>query len=50
MTDEEALKIYEEMEEFFGELPNFEHHPIQFASKVRIFKYYKERIALQEAE
>ena len=43
MTDEEALKFYEEMEQFFGELPNFEHHPIQFANRVKLFKYYKAR-------
>lgn len=35
--------MYEEMEAFFGALPNFEHHPIQFAHCVKVFKYYKER-------
>lgn len=43
MTDEEALKFYEEMEAFFGKLPNFEHEPIQFANCVKLFKYYRER-------
>jgi hypothetical protein len=31
------------MEAFFGELPNFEHHPRQFAHCVKVFKYYKGR-------
>jgi hypothetical protein len=43
MTDEEALIIYNEMEKFFGSLPNFEHEPIQFANCVKLFKYYKQR-------
>ncbi len=43
MTDEEAIKMYEEMLEWFGELPNPDHHPIQFAHCVKLFKYYKER-------
>ena len=43
MTDEEIEKIYNEMEVFFGKLPNFEHEPIQFANHVKLFKYYKER-------
>ena len=43
MTDEEALKMYEEMVEFFGEVPNLEHEPIRFAYYVKLFKYYKER-------
>ena len=43
MTDEEVLQFYNEMEEFFGTLPNFEHEPIQFANRVKLFKYYKEQ-------
>lgn len=43
MTDEEALIIYNEMEKFFGSLPNFEHEPLQFANCVKLFKYYKQR-------
>jgi len=43
MTDEEALAKYEAMEEYFGELPNFEHHPRQFAYYVRMFDYYNRK-------
>ena len=43
MTDEEIEKFYNEMEKFFGELPSWEHHPMQFWNCVRLFKYYKER-------
>jgi hypothetical protein len=43
MTDDEALTKYKEMEEYFGELPNFEHHPKQFAYYVRLYDYYKQR-------
>jgi hypothetical protein len=39
MTDERALILYVAMEEEFGDmLPNFEHHPIQFAYYVKLFK------------
>lgn len=43
MSDEEALQFYEELLEFYGELPDPDHHPIQFAHCVKCFKYYKER-------
>jgi hypothetical protein len=43
MTDEQVMQFYNEMEEFFGSLPNFEHEPIQFANCVKLFKYYKEQ-------
>ena len=43
MSDEEALKLYTEMLEHFGELPNFEHHPLQFANCVRMYRYWKEK-------
>jgi hypothetical protein len=43
MTNEEVIKMYEEMLEWFGELPNPDHDPIQFAHCVKLFKYYKER-------
>lgn len=44
MTDAEALKMYEELVEWYGDkLPNPDHHPIQFAHCVKLFKYYKER-------
>lgn len=42
MTDEEVLKFYEELKEFYGEhLANFEHYPRIFANQVRLYKYYK---------
>jgi hypothetical protein len=43
VTDEEVLKMYEEMVEYFGELPNPEQEPIRFAYYVKLFRYYKER-------
>jgi hypothetical protein len=43
MTDEEILQFYADMMLFYGELPNFEHEPIQFAHKVKLFKYYREQ-------
>ena len=43
MSDEEVLQFYNEMLEHFGELPNFEHHPIQFANCVRMYRYYKDQ-------
>ena len=44
MTDEEIIKMYEEMVEYFGTLPNPEHEPRRFAYFVKIFKYYKSRM------
>ena len=44
MTDDEALQFYNDLEEFFGDLlVNYEHHPIQFATQVKLYKFYKER-------
>lgn len=43
MTDEEALKKYNDMLKYFGTLPNFEHEPKQFAHCVKMFNYYNER-------
>jgi hypothetical protein len=44
MTDDEVLKLYNEMVEYYGDaLPNFEHEPIRFAYYVRNFNYYKSR-------
>lgn len=41
MSDEEALKFYEELQEHYGDrLANFEHHPIQFAMQVKMYRYY----------
>jgi hypothetical protein len=41
MTDQEALDLYAAMEAEFGELPNFEHHPQQFAYYCKLFKFIK---------
>lgn len=38
MTNEQALILYVAMEKEFGELPNFEHHPIQFAYYFKLYK------------
>ena len=44
MTDEEVLKFYEELVEFYGDkLANFEHYPHAFAYQVKLYKYYKGR-------
>ena len=43
MTDEEALKKYNDMLEHFGTLPNPEHEPRQFAHYVKLYNYYNER-------
>jgi hypothetical protein len=45
MTDEEALKFYEELlEHYNGNLPNFEHCPKEFLYKLTLYKYHKERL------
>jgi hypothetical protein len=42
MTDEEIIKFYEELVEFYGDkLANFEHYPRQFANQVKLYRYYK---------
>ena len=39
MTDEQAIKLYEDMSRQFGDmLPNFEHHPIQFVYYYKLYK------------
>lgn len=43
MNDKQANKILDEMTEMFGELPDPEVYPIQFAHKCRLFHYYKNR-------
>lgn len=44
MTDEEAIKFYEELVEWYGDkLANFEHCPRQFAMQVKLYKYYKSK-------
>ena len=42
MTNEEALKIYEEMKEMFGDkLPDPDHYPKMFAYFVKLYKHSK---------
>lgn len=44
MTNEQALKFYEELKEHYGDkLANFEHYPHIFAYQVKLYKYCKER-------
>jgi hypothetical protein len=44
MTDDEVLKFYNELVEYYGDkLPNFEHYPKQFEMCVKLYRYYKER-------
>jgi len=44
MSDEEVLKFYEELMEFYGDkLANFEHYPRMFAYQVKLYRYYKNR-------
>lgn len=41
MTEEEILKMYDEMLKMFGDkLPDPEHYPIQFAYYVRLYKHF----------
>ena len=43
MTDEEVQKLYEELEQEFGEeLPNFQHHPTQFLYYVKLYRFKKD--------
>lgn len=40
MTDEEVLKLYDEMVEMYGDkLPNPEHEPRQFQYYIKLFLY-----------
>jgi hypothetical protein len=49
MSDEEAVKFYEELAEHYGDkLVNFTHHPIQFAMQVKMYRYYKDRLTCSE--
>lgn len=44
MTDKEVKEFYKELQDWYGDrLANFEHYPKQFASQVKIYRYYKER-------
>ena len=39
MTDEEVLKLYDEMVEMYGDkLPNPEHEPRQFQYYIKLYK------------
>lgn len=44
MSDEEAVKAYQEMREIFGTLPSMEHEPIRFGYFVKLYQYYKVRL------
>lgn len=42
MTDEEALKIYEEMMKMFGDkIPDPDHSPREFAFFVKLYQHCK---------
>lgn len=44
MTDEEMMKIYEDMKKTFGDdldIPNPEHSPMVFEYFLRVFRYYE---------
>jgi len=42
MTDEQVLKIYEELKEQFGDkLPDPEHYPRTFEYFIRLYKHCK---------
>ena len=43
MTDEEIIKMYNDMLEYFGQLPNPEQEPIRFAYYVKMYRYYKQK-------
>ena len=43
MTDEQILEFYDKLVEFNGGVvPHPEHHPLQFAYIVKMYKYYVE--------
>ena len=43
MTDEQILEFYNKLVEFRGgTVPHPEHHPLQFAHLVKMYKYYME--------
>lgn len=43
MTNDEIVRLWNEMIECFGSLPSPIHEPQQFAYYVKLFKYYKSR-------
>jgi hypothetical protein len=44
MSDEEVVKFYDELKEYYGDaLTDFEHYPITFSHQIKIYRYYKEK-------
>jgi transcription-repair coupling factor (superfamily II helicase) len=43
MSDEELNTILDEMYDRFGALPNPFQEPIQFAHRIKLYRFYKER-------
>jgi len=43
ITEEQILKLVEDMERMLGPLPNPEQEPKRFAYYLKLYKYYKER-------
>lgn len=42
MTNDEILKIYDNLLEMYGDdLPDFEHEPKQFAYVLKLYLYYE---------
>lgn len=42
MSDEEIVKLYNELKQFYGDkLVNFEHFPRVFRMQLHLYKYYK---------
>jgi hypothetical protein len=44
MTEQEILDLYKAMELEFGELPNFEHYPRQFAYYYKLYKLVQQNV------
>lgn len=40
MTDEEAIRIYNDMLKMFGTIPSPEHEPLRFKYYYKLYKYY----------
>ena len=44
MTEEQIIKLYDELVEHYGDsLANFEHYPRIFAYQVKVYLYFKEK-------
>lgn len=49
MTEEEILEIYNKLVEEYGdELPNFNHHPLQFAHYVKLYNLKNQKVKQDE--